>query len=63
MENVLIEGIAAEGNAVAHIDGKALFVPQCVPGDVVNVFVCKDNSYCARILQSGQLCTESRQKH
>ncbi|MBQ0053796.1 MAG: 23S rRNA (uracil(1939)-C(5))-methyltransferase RlmD [Bacteroidales bacterium] len=42
LENVLIEGIAAEGNAVAHIDGKALFVPQCVPGDVVNVFVCKD---------------------
>lgn len=42
LENVLIEGIAAEGNAVAHIDGKALFVPQCVPGDVVNVMVCKD---------------------
>lgn len=35
--NITIESIAAEGNAVAHVDGKALFVPFCVPGDVVDV--------------------------
>lgn len=37
LENVLIEQIAAEGNSIAHIDGKVLFVPWAIPGDVVNV--------------------------
>ncbi len=37
--NVEIEAVAAEGNALAHIDGKVLFVPQCVPGDIVDVQV------------------------
>ncbi|MBO4691829.1 MAG: 23S rRNA (uracil(1939)-C(5))-methyltransferase RlmD [Bacteroidales bacterium] len=37
IENVSIEAVAAEGNGLAHIDGKVLFVPKCVPGDVVNV--------------------------
>ena len=39
LENVRIETVAAEGNALAHINGKALFVPMAVPGDVVNVQV------------------------
>ncbi|HRW94523.1 MAG TPA: 23S rRNA (uracil(1939)-C(5))-methyltransferase RlmD [Bacteroidales bacterium] len=39
LENVLIETVAAEGNALARINGKALFVPLAVPGDVVNVQV------------------------
>jgi 23S rRNA (uracil1939-C5)-methyltransferase len=39
LENVLIETVAAEGNALAHVNGKALFVPMAVPGDVVNVQV------------------------
>jgi len=39
LENVLIETVAAEGNALARINGKALFVPFAVPGDVVNVQV------------------------
>lgn len=41
LENVLIEAVAAEGNCLAHIDGKVLFVPQTVPGDVVDVQVCR----------------------
>ena len=41
LENVLIENVAAEGNAVAHVDGMALFVPFAVPGDVVRVRVVK----------------------
>ncbi len=39
LENVLIETVAAEGNALAHVNGKALFVPMAVPGDIVNVQV------------------------
>ncbi len=37
LENIKIESVAAEGNALAHVDGKVLFVPKCIPGDVVNV--------------------------
>ena len=37
LENVLIEGVAAEGKAIAHIDGMVLFVEFAVPGDVVDV--------------------------
>ena len=35
--NVEIESVAAEGNALARVDGKVLFVPHCIPGDVVDV--------------------------
>ena len=41
LENVLIEGIAAESKAIARIDGVVLFVEYAVPGDVVNVKVIK----------------------
>ena len=41
LENILITGLAAEGKALAHVDGKALFVPYAVPGDVVNVQLLK----------------------
>ena len=26
LNDILIEGVAAEGNAIAHVDGKVLFV-------------------------------------
>ena len=39
LENVKIEAIAAEGKSLAHIDGKVLFVPFAVPGDIVDVQV------------------------
>ena len=41
LENVLIESVAAEGKAIARIDGTVLFVPFAVPGDVVDVKVLK----------------------
>jgi len=41
LENVVIETVAAEGKAIAHVDGMALFVPFAVPGDVVDVRVFK----------------------
>ena len=40
-ENVTIEAVAAEGKALAHIDGAVLFVQFAVPGDVVDVKLCK----------------------
>lgn len=39
LENVVIESIAAEGKSLAHVNGKVLFVPFAVPGDVVDVQV------------------------
>lgn len=37
LEDVEITDIAAEGNSIARIDNKVLFVPQCIPGDIVDV--------------------------
>lgn len=41
LHNVEIEAVAAEGKAIAHVDNMALFVPFAVPGDIVDVKVCK----------------------
>jgi 23S rRNA (uracil1939-C5)-methyltransferase len=41
IENVTITGVAAEGKAVARLDGAVLFVPFAVPGDVVDVQLVK----------------------
>jgi len=39
LSSVLIEDIAAEGKSIARIEGKILFVPYAVPGDIVDVQV------------------------
>ena len=44
IEGVVIETVAAEGNSIAHVDGKVLFVSQAIPGDVVDVQVNKVRS-------------------
>ena len=44
LQNIEIEAVAAEGNALAHVDGKVLFVPQCIPGDIVDVRLTKKRS-------------------
>lgn len=41
LENVLVEAVAAEGKALAKVDGTVLFIPFAVPGDVVDVKVTK----------------------
>ena len=41
LTDVLIENVAAEGKAVAHVDGCVLFVEFAVPGDIVDVRVIK----------------------
>ena len=44
LEDVRIEATAAEGNGLAHVDGKVLFVRQAIPGDIVDVQVNKVRS-------------------
>ncbi len=46
LENVLIESVAAEGKAIAHVDGMVLFVEFAVPG------LRKDLSHSAPISAS-----------
>lgn len=39
LENITITDVAAEGKAIAKVDGLAVFVPYVVPGDVVDLQV------------------------
>lgn len=41
LEGVTIETVAAEGKALARVDGTVVFVPFAVPGDVVDIQVLK----------------------
>ena len=41
LENVEIESVAAEGKALARVDGAVVFVQFAVPGDIVDVKVTK----------------------
>ncbi|WP_298647165.1 23S rRNA (uracil(1939)-C(5))-methyltransferase RlmD [uncultured Proteiniphilum sp.] len=46
LENILITDVAAEGKAIAKVDGMAVFVPYAVPGDVVDIQLTrKKNSF------------------
>ena len=42
LENVLVSDYAAEGKALAKIDGKVIFISGAVPGDVADVFLTKN---------------------
>ncbi len=44
LENVLITDVAAEGKAIAKVDGLTVFVPFVVPGDIVDVQLTKKKS-------------------
>ncbi|MBQ5439146.1 MAG: class I SAM-dependent RNA methyltransferase, partial [Bacteroidales bacterium] len=44
LEDITIEATAAEGNGLAHVDGKVVFVRQGIPGDVVDVQINKVRS-------------------
>lgn len=37
LENVTITDVAAEGNALARVDGLVVFVPYAAPGDIIDV--------------------------
>lgn len=46
LENVTILDVVAGGKALARVDNLVIFVPYCVPGDVVDLKICrKKNSY------------------
>lgn len=44
LEGVTITGVAAEGKAVAKVDGMALFVPFAAPGDVADIQLIRKKS-------------------
>ena len=44
LEDITIEATAAEGNGLAHVDGKVVFVKQGIPGDIVDVQINKVRS-------------------
>ncbi len=52
VQDITIESYAAEGKSIAHLeDGKVLFVPNAIPGDVVDVLVLKNKkSYAEGIV-------------
>ena len=41
LENILITDVAAEGKAIAKVDGMAVFVPFAVPGDIVDIQITR----------------------
>ena len=41
LQNIEITGIAAEGKAITRVDDMVLFVPYCVPGDIVDIQVTR----------------------
>lgn len=46
LENILITDVAAEGKAIAKVDGMAVFVPFAVPGDITDIQLTrKKNSF------------------
>ena len=47
LENITITDCAAEGKSLVRVDDKVIFVPFCVPGDVVDLQIRKKkHSYC-----------------
>ena len=41
LQDVVIEAVAAEGKSLFHVDEHVVFVPFCVPGDVVDVQITR----------------------
>ena len=42
LENIPVSGYAAEGKALAKLDGKVIFITGAVPGDVADVLITKN---------------------
>jgi len=68
LQEVLITDVAAEGKALARVDGMVVFVPFAVPGDVVDLQVKrKKHNYCEaeviRTIQPSHLRREPKCKH
>lgn len=68
IENVEITGVAAEGKAIVRLDGIVCFVPNCVPGDIVDLQVTKKKhsfmeARVLRVVQPSTVRCEARCKH
>ena len=67
-EHVEITGVAAEGKALLRIDDMVCFVPNCVPGDIVDLQITKKKhsfmeGKVVRIVQPSPVRCEARCKH
>ena len=68
LEHIEITGIAAEGKALARVDDIVVFVPYCVPGDIVDIQVTKKKhsfmeGRVARVIQPSAKRCEPVCKH
>ena len=66
--NIEITGVAAEGKALTRIDDVVTFVPNCVPGDIVDLMVTKKKhsfmeARVQRVVQPSPVRCEARCKH
>ena len=68
IENVEITGVAAEGKALVRINDIVTFVPNCVPGDIVDLQVTKKKhsfmeARVLRVVQPSEKRCAARCKH
>ena len=68
IENVEITGVAAEGKALVRIDDIVTFVPNCVPGDIVDLQITKKKhsfmeARVLRVVQPSAVRCPARCKH
>lgn len=47
LENIPVVDVAAEGKAIAKVDGMAVFIPYAVPGDIVDIQLTKKKNHYA----------------
>ena len=67
-ENIQITGVAAEGKALVRINDIVTFVPNCVPGDIVDLQITKKKhsfmeAKVLRVIQHSPVRCEARCKH
>ena len=67
-EHVEISGVAAEGKALVRINDIVTFVPNCVPGDIVDLQITKKKhsfmeAKVLRVIEPSKVRCEARCKH
>ena len=67
-ENIEITGVAAEGKALVRINDIVTFVPNCVPGDIVDLQITKKKhsfmeARVVRVVQPSAVRCEAKCKH
>ena len=67
-ENIEITGVAAEGKALVRIDDIVTFVPNCVPGDIVDLQITKKKhsfmeAKVLRLVKPSPVRCQARCKH